>query len=78
MLAPNEVITEVDVYDGRNSLYSHWVVEGIAFRTNLGNEYGPYGLTIGDMNTSMGSRLNGLIIRDGMAMDSIIFAWQCN
>ena len=41
MLITNEFIIEADVYSGQTNGYGALVLEGITFRTNLGNEYGP-------------------------------------
>ena len=78
VLAPNEVITEADVYVDTDDAVSFYLVVGLTFRTNLGHEYGPYGWTTGAMYTSRGSRLNGMIVYGGEMIDNITFLWECN
>ena len=78
MLAPNEDIIEADVYVDADAAAPFRIVVGLTLRTSLGHEYGPYGWTTGDMYTSRGSRLNGMIVFAGGMIDSITFVWECN
>ena len=76
-LAPNEVIVQVDIYVGDNGGTELELVRGIAFVTNIGETYGPYGTTNERVISVYGAKLLGMFGANAVAIDSIGFYWEC-
>ena len=77
ILIVDEVVTEVDVYFETDNDYGFHIAAGMTIKTSLGNVYGPYGSTTGELHTSRGSRLNGFKIGyTGDFIRSIGFIWN--